>query len=189
MLNNKLSIVTGVLVLVLFNDTSVAESDFYVFGKFGKTNSGITFTTENRVDSDNDSYALGVGYTVNQNFSLQAAYQGFGSHNATTGCPPGFACVGLVLPLSTRADLKVVSLSAIGSIPLTDRFDVFGKVGIASWNVDYTGISSAFDTSGEDLLYAAGLRWSIDDNWKISAEYEKVELGFDTAGIGVSYHF
>jgi opacity protein-like surface antigen len=85
--------------------------------------------------------------------------------------------------------LTAYSLSVIGSIPLTDRFDVFGQVGIASWDVDFKGISSAFDASGEDLLYGAGLRWSMDDHWMVSVEYEKVELGFDTAGIGVSYHF
>jgi len=188
-LNNKLSIVAGVLMLAMLSDTAIAQSDFYVFGTFGNTNSDISFNAQNRIDGDNDSYALGAGYTVNRNFSLEAAYQDFGSQNATTTCPPGFSCVGLVLPLLTKADLTAYSLSVIGSIPLTDRFDVFGQVGIASWDVDFKGISSAFDTSGEDLLYGAGLRWSIDDHWKVSAEYGKVDLGFDTAGIGVSYHF
>lgn len=189
MLINKLSIVAVIVMLAILSDTAIAQSDFYVFGAFGNTNSDISFNAQNRIDGDNDSYELGAGYTVNRNFSLQAAYQVFGSQNATTDCPPGFACAGLVLPLRTKADLTAYSLSVIGSIPLTDRFDVFGQVGIASWDVDFKGISSAFDASGEDLLYGAGLRWSMDDHWMVSAEYEKVELGFDTAGIGVSYHF
>jgi len=188
-LNNKLSIVAGVLMLAMLSDTAIAQSDFYVFGTFGNTNSDISFNAQSRIDGDNDSYALGAGYTVNRNFSLEAAYQGFDSQNATTNCPPGFACVGMVLPLLTKADLTAISLSAIGSIPLTERFDVFGQIGIVSWDVDYKGISSAFNTSGEDLLYGAGLRWAIDDNWKVFVEYEKVELGFDSAGIGMSFHF
>jgi OOP family OmpA-OmpF porin len=188
-LNKKLSIVTGVLMLAMLSDTAIAQSDFYVFGTFGNANSDISFNAQNRIDGDSDSYALGAGYAVNRYFSLEAAYQSFGSQNATTDCPPGFACAGLVLPLQTTADLTAYSLSVIGSIPLTDRFDVFGKVGIASWDVDYKDISSAFDTSGEDLIYGAGLRWSIDDHWKVFAQYVKVELDLDTAGIGVSYHF
>ncbi len=179
----------GALALALLTENAVAESSFYVFGTFGNTNSDISFTAQNRIDGDSDSYALGAGYTVNRNFSLEAAYLDFGSQNATTDCPPDFACAGLVLPLLTKADLTAYSLSVIGSIPLTDRFDVFGQVGIVSWDVDYKGISSAFDASGEDLLYGAGLRWSIDDHWKVFAEYGKVELDFDTASIGVSYHF
>jgi OOP family OmpA-OmpF porin len=188
-LGNKLSFVASVLMLAILSDTAIAQSDFYVFGTVGNANSDISFNAQNRIDGDNDSYALGAGYTFNRNFSLEAAYQGFGSQNATTDCPPDFACSGLVLPLLTTADLTAYSLSVIGSIPLTDRFDVFGQVGIVSWDVDYKGISSAFDTSGEDLIYGAGLRWSIDDHWKVFAEYGRVELDLDTAGIGVSYHF
>jgi opacity protein-like surface antigen len=188
-LNKKLSIVARVFMLAMLSNTAIAQSDFYVFGTFGNTNSDISFNGQNRIDGDTDSYALGAGYTVNRNFSLEAAYQTFGSQNATTNCPPGFACAGLVLPLLTKADLTALSLSVIGSIPLTDKLDVYGQVGIASWDVDFNGISSAFDTSGEDLLYGAGVRWSIDDHWKVSGEYEKVDVGFDTAGINVSYHF
>ncbi len=188
MLINRLSIVAGVLVLALISDTAVAQSGFYIFGDVGNTDFDISFNAQNRIDGDTDSYAFGAGYTVNRNFSLEAAYQDFGSQNATTDCPPGFACAGLVVPLLTKADLTAYSLSVIGSIPLTDKLDVYGQVGIASWDVNYKGISSVFDTSGEDLLYGAGLRWTIVDNWKVLVEYEKFELGFDTASIGVSYH-
>ena len=189
MLINKLSVVGGVLVLAILSDTAIAQSDFYVFGTFGNTNSDISFDDQNRVSGGDDSYALGAGYTVNRNLSLEVAYEGFGNQNATTNCPPDFSCINLILPLTTEADLKAISLSVIGSIPLTDRFEVFGQVGIASWDVDYKGISSAFDDSGEDLLYGLGLSWSADDHWKIVAEYVKVDLDFDTASLGVRYHF
>ena len=189
MLNNKLFIVAGVLMLAMLSDTAIAQSDFYVFGTFGNTNSDISFNAQNRIDGDNDSYALGAGYTVNRNLSLEVAYEDFGNQNATTNCPPDFSCVTLVLPLTTEADLKAISLSVIGSIPLTDRFEVFGQVGIARWDVDYKGISSAFDDSGEDLLYGLGLSWSADDHWKIVAEYVKVDLDFDTASVGLRYQF
>jgi len=189
MLNSKLSIVAGVLMLAILSDTAIAQSDFYVFGTFGNTSSDISFNAQNRIDGNNDSYALGAGYTVNRNFSLEVAYKDIDSQNAETDCPPDFACVGLVLPLLTKADLTAISLSVNGSIPLTDSLDVYGKVGFVSWDVDFEGISSAFDTSGEDLLYGAGLRWSIDDHWKVFAEYGRVELDLDTASIGVSYHF
>ncbi len=187
MLINRLSIVAGVLVLAVFSDTASAQSDFYVFGAFGNTNSDVALGGLNLLDDDNSSYTLGAGYVVSPNFSLEAAYQDFGSHDGETDCPPDITC--LIIPVSAQADLTGISLSLIGSIPLTDSLDVYGKVGFASWDVEFKGFSSAFDDSGEDLLYGAGLRWSIDDHWKVFAEYGKVELDFDTASIGVSYHF
>jgi opacity protein-like surface antigen len=53
-------------------------------------------------------------------------------------------------------------------------FYMYGKVGLVGWEIEFKDISSAFDTSGKDFLYGAGLRWSIDDHWKVFAEY-KVE--------------
>ena len=187
MLINRLSIVAGVLILALFSDTAVAQSGFYVYGAFGNTDTDVSLGGLNRVDDDNSSFALGAGYELTRNISLEGAYLDFGSHDGETDCPPGITC--LVIPVSAQADLTGISLSLIGSIPLTDSLDVYGKVGFVSWDVDFEGISSAFDTSGEDLLYGAGLRWSIDDHWKVFAEYGRVELDLDTASIGVSYHF
>jgi hypothetical protein len=188
-LTNRLSIIAGVLMLAILSDTAVAQSNFYVFGSFGNTSFDISFDAQNRIDGDHDSYKLGAGYVVNRNLSLEVGYHDFGNQYARTTCPPGFSCIELVLPLLTKADSTAYSLSVVGSIPLTDSFDAFGKVGIASWDVDFKGISSAFSASGEDMLYGAGLRWSMGDHWKVSAEYEKVELGVDIVGIGVSYYF
>ena len=189
MLTNKMFIVTCFLTLAALSDTAIAQNGFYVSASFGNANSDISVDFENRVHDDRHSYGFGTGYAVNRNFSVEVAHHVVGSQSALTGCPPDFACVALVLPLVTNADLRAWSLSAIGSLPLTDRFDVFGKAGISRWDIGFDGISSAFDTSGEDLLYGAGLRWSTGEHWKVSLEYEKVELGVDTAGIGVSYYF
>jgi len=187
MLIHRMSIVAGVFVLALFSDTAVAQSGFYIFGAFGNTSSDVPLGGLNRVDDDNSSYVLGAGYAVNRNVSMEAAYQNFGNPNGETDCPPGFTC--LVVPLLAQADVMGISLSLIGNLEFTDRLDVYGKVGFVSWDIEFKDISSAFDASGEDLLYGAGLRWSIDDHWKAFAEYGKVELDFDTASIGMSYHF
>ncbi len=58
-----------------------------------------------------------------------------------------------------------------------------------SWDVEYDDLSSAFDARGEDLLYGAGLRWSVDEHWKVFAEYGKVEFDLDSTSIGVRYQF
>lgn len=187
MLTTRLSTLVGLFVLALFSSKALGQSDFYVFGAFGNTDSDVELGGQNRINDDDASYAVGAGYAFTRNFSLEAAYQDFGSHSGETDCPPDFAC--LVIPVPTKADLTGISLSMIGSMPITDRLDVYGKIGFVSWDVDFDGISSAFDDSGEDLLYGAGLRGSINDHWHVFAEYRRVDLDISTAGIGLSYRF
>ena len=182
---NKLFVTIGILLLALFSELAVAQGAFYLFGAFGNTDSDVALGGLNRVDDDNSSYALGAGYAFTRNISLEGAYQDFGSHNGQTDCPPGFAC--LVIPLLAAADMAGISLSLIGSFQLTERLDVYGKVGFVSWDIEFNDISSAFDDSGEDFHSGIGLSWSIDDSWKVFAEYVKVDLDFDTASIGVRY--
>ena len=186
-MTKKFAVAIMVLIVALFSEVAAAQSGFYVYGAFGNTDSEIALGGLNRVIDDNSSYAIGAGYAFNRNISLEGAYLDFGSHYGETDCPPGFTC--LVVPVSAQADLTGISLSLIGSIPLTDSLDVYGKFGFVSWDIDFKDISSAFDASGEDFLYGAGLRWSIDDHWKVFAEYRKVELDFDTVSIGIRYQF
>lgn len=188
LVSNRLAAVTSLLVLLL-SDIAIAQDEFYVTGTLGYTNSDSRIHFDSRVHDDSYSYKFGAGYAVSRNFSVEAAYQIVDTHDAATSCPPEFACIALVTPLSTRADVTAWSLSVTGSIPLADRLDVFGRLGIARWDISFDGISSAFDTSGEDLLYGAGLRWSNGDHWKLFVEYEKMEFGLDTVGTGVTYYF
>ena len=76
----------------------IAFTGFYVYGAFGNTDSEITLGGLNRVVDDNSSYAIGAGYALNHNISLEGAYLDFGSHFGETNCPPDFTC--LVVPVS-----------------------------------------------------------------------------------------
>ena len=184
---NRLSLVSGLLLAAFFASTATAQSNAYVFGAIGNTNTDVALGVLNRVDDDNSSYKLGAGYAITPNVSLEFAYQDFDRHNGQTDCPPDFAC--LVIPVAARADLTAFSLAVLGSVPLSDRFSAYGKLGVFSWDVEFEGFSSPFDDSGEDLLYGVGLKWSIDDSWKVFAEYERVELDLDSAQVGVSFYF
>ena len=184
---NRLSLVVGVLLTSLLTGTANAQSNAYVLGAIGNTNADASFGFLNRLDDDGSSFKLGVGYAFTPNVAVEAAYQDFGSHDGETDCPPGFAC--LVIPVSARADLTGISVAVVGSLPLSDMLSAYGKVGFISWDVEFEGFSSAFDTSGEDLLYGAGLKLSLNDSWKLFAEYEQTDLDLGTAEIGVSFHF
>ncbi len=130
---------------------------------------------------------IGGGYKFNRKVSLEAAYQDFGRQTAQTDCPPGIFC--LVVPLRTQADVTALSVSLVGSFRISDRLEGYGKFGLTRWDVEFDGISSAFDDSGEDLHYGVGLRWSFEDHWNIFGEYTRVDLDLDTFSIGIRYDF
>jgi opacity protein-like surface antigen len=182
-----ITLVLAVLWLGLPTQAVLAQSNLYVFGAIGNTESDVGLGGLNRVDDDDSSYALGVGYSFTPAISLETAYQDFGSPSAQTDCPPGYAC--LVVPLLTQADTTALSLSLVGSLPLNDQLEIYGKLGLTSWKIKFNGISSAFDDSGKDLHYGLGLRWSIGNRWKWFGEYAHVDLDITSFSIGIRYDF
>lgn len=178
---------TAALLLVSLCSAAIAQTNFYVFGAIGNSDADVSFGGLNRVNDDEISSALGAGYAITKYFSLEGAYHDFGTQNGETDCPRDLTC--LVVPLSAQADVTGLSLSLVGNFLLVDRFDVYAKIGLISWDTEFRGISAAFDDSGADLLYGAGVRWSFEDHWKFSAEYARIELDIDTAAIGLSYYF
>lgn len=183
------TVVSGLTILSmgLIAPISAAQSDFYIFGAIGNSDSDVSLGGLNRVDDDDSSFMLGGGYEFNENFALEAVYQDFGNQAGETDCPPGFFC--LIVPLSTEADLTALSVSLVGSFRISDGLDGYGRLGLSSWDIEFDGISSAFDDSGEDLHYGVGLRWSFEEHWSIFAEYTRVDLDLDTVNIGIRYAF
>jgi opacity protein-like surface antigen len=166
---------------------AVAQNDFYIFGAISNTDADVALGGLNSIDDDDSSFTLGGGYEFSEYLSLEAAYRDFGNQAGQTDCPPGFAC--LIIPLLTEADVTAFSVSVLGSFRITDTLDGYGRLGVTRWDVEFDGISSAFDDSGEDLHYGVGLRWSFEDHWKIFAEYTQVDLDIVGVSVGIRYGF
>ncbi len=175
------------LLLVLITGSAAADNGFYVFGAAGTALSSSAYDIFNAVDDTETGYFVGAGYAINRHFSVEAAYLDFGTHQGETDCPPDLLC--LIVPAPARADLTGYSISLIGSIPLGERWALYGKAGLARWDIEFHGFASDFDRSWDDRLPGASLKWSVSDRWKLLAEYSDVvdELAF--AGVGASYRF
>lgn len=136
------------------------------------------------VDGAETGWSFGAGYAFNAKLALQASYHDLGEGHFATSCPPPDIC-----PIQNfdRVDLDGVSFSALGRWPITPRIDVYGKVGIMSWDSDFQ--SFALDESGEDLLYGLGLGVNLTPAWQLNLKYEAFGFDVDTAGIGISRRF
>jgi OOP family OmpA-OmpF porin len=93
-----------------------------------------------------------------------------------------------------------LNLSLIARAPLSQQWDVFGKLGTT---YSRTNTSTAPDVnlaSGKDsgfgLAYGAGVRWAFNPNWAAVLEWERHDMRFvdekshvDLTTVGVQYRY
>ena len=137
-----------------------------------------TFVDENGIDDDDTGGKVFGGYRFNDYFAVEASYYDFGKLDEGVN----------------QLDIDGGSLSIIGSIPVAERFSIFGKVGIHDWDVEVSGpVTSRFsDDSDTDAFYGIGVEYALSDLWDIRGEFERYEVDdfdLDVVSIGVSFNF
>jgi hypothetical protein len=99
------------------------------------------------------SFNFVAGWMFNQNIGLEVGYVDFGTATDDLGLPDSCANRGC----SSRQWTSTIKrdgfqLFLIGSLPLNDSIDLFGKAGVINWDADYAGYErSALYASGPQL--------------------------------------
>jgi OOP family OmpA-OmpF porin len=111
------------------------DSAWYIGGNIGRMSDhiddaritsglqGAGFATTSIVDDDSDfGYKLFGGYKVNKNFAFEAGYFNLGNTGFIATVPGG----------TLHGNMKIggLNLDAVGILPLTEKFSVFGRVGL-----------------------------------------------------------
>ena len=138
---------------------------------------------------------FGLGLKVGRHLAFQAEYHDLGK-------VPGFgaacpfeepACIPAGLPL--EADSSAISVTMLPHLLLTRRIQLYGKLGIVSWDSDVSVVGELAGgflqkRSEEELIYGAGLRLQIPGPIGAAfAEYERIADSFDTVAIGATWGF
>jgi len=137
-------------------------------------------------DSDDSGSAakLYAGGYFNPNFGLELGYLNFGHADRLGG--------------STKA--QGLNLSLLARAPLTEQFDVFGKVGATYSHTRTGGYSNLGVATGSDnglgLSYGLGVRWAFNPQWAAVLEWERHKLHFadgksnvNMTTLGVQYRY
>ena len=120
----------------------------------------------NRDDNDT-AYGLAVGsFFPNQNIGVEFAYINFGKIDRAGG--------------DTKAE--GASLSLIGRLPLTDNFNLLGKIGTTYGHTDVSsnilsGVSTGSE-SGFDWSYGVGAEWVFTPQWSALLQYSEHRMKF-----------
>jgi OOP family OmpA-OmpF porin len=141
------------------------------------------------VDDSDFGFKLYGGYQFNKNFALEAGYTDLGelkSHTVITSGSSG--------TLDGKWKAYSIDISAVGILPVNEKFSLFGRAGVSFWNLDFdltgngpggSGTLSESE-SGVGPLLAFGASFDIARQFILRAEYERhFDLGKDdTTGKG-----
>ena len=136
------------------------ERGFYVGADVG------SFDIE---DEDDTGMRFVAGYNFNRTFAAEAGYS----------------------MLFDKGGVEVTAWEFVGiaSMPLGNKFSVFGKLGFAMWEVD-AGFFGSED--GTDLTYGVGLQYDLNPRLGIRGQWQRYSLDDadgDLFSIGLIYKF
>ena len=160
---------------------------------------GAGFTTTAITDDDRDTgYKLFGGYRINRNFAVEGGYFDLGKFGfAATTIPAG--------TLNGNIKLKGLNLDVVGILPVTEKFSVFGRIGLnhAHARDTFTGTGAVIvlnpNPSKRDtnIKFGAGLQYDFTQSLGMRVEAERYRINdavgnkgdIDMVSVGLVYRF
>ena len=194
--------------------TSVMAQDapgWYVGGNVGGTRADFKNDSINRslagqgftvnsttTDNSSTGYKLFGGYQLTPNFAVEGGYFDLGRFNYSSSTTPAGTFSG-------NNRVNGLNLDLVGTLPLSDRFSVLGRVGAAYAQNRGSFASTGFvplNTSNPrrnetNLKIGLGLQYAISEALSVRAELERYRISdpirnrgnVDMASIGLVYRF
>lgn len=159
---------------LLMSSAAMAENEIYVGAKAGKSWTNDACGTSAVCDDDSNGYGVLVGYQAWENVSIELGYDDFGK----------FTGGGL-----NDDEVSAFTLAPRVTLPVMDKFDVYGKFGGAI--VDFG------DENDPSLMGAVGVDVHATDNLSVRLEYQtltdvsndSVSADVNMTSIGLVYKF
>lgn len=170
---------------------SQSEMDENVVAIFDSVGLEVVDSTSTLDDSDT-GFGLAGGYQINDNFAFEFAYVDIGSldYRASTTVSNGTDEADADVRLGSSAQGPV--LSALGILPIGERFSLFARAGLSLLNADGTaritidGTSQRASQSSQksDVVFGAGAEFAFGQHFAIRLGWDRfLDVGTaDVAG-------
>ncbi len=159
--------ISAVAILTAIASPAVADSTgtYYVAGDFGK----MTYSNSNPGGaefSNPNVMRISGGYRFSPMFAVEGGYAVIGDStlNSSTG--------------SATITNSAVQVAAIGTYPVSDTFDLFGKLGVSINSIKASGTGSTsslnvdHSTSWSSMI-GIGVQYNVSRQFGIRAQYER----------------
>lgn len=118
-------------------------------------------------DTTNTTWRAYAGYQFNRHLAVEAGYVDFGKATVSA------TLAGV--PVTSRIETSAWELVGVGLLPLTERFSIYGKLGLFRYESDAT-TSGAFvgatSASGTEFTLGAGVQYAITSNFAARFEWQ-----------------
>jgi OOP family OmpA-OmpF porin len=167
MLKNKM-LSRALLAVVLGGaalSAQAADKGFYAGAGVGQSFVDETAKGGQVYDDEDTAFSVFGGYQFNRYFALEGGYANLGKIEAK--------------PVGRDLETDSVFLTAVGIVPITDKFSAYGKAGFHRWNLDEAipALTGETDDSGTDPTYGVGLQYRFNDKVALRTEYSRFEVG------------
>ena len=160
---------------------------------------GVGFASSIVDDNRDTGYKLFGGYKFNKNFALEGGYFDLGKFGFTATTVPAGTLTGSIR-------LKGINLDAVGTLPITEKFSAFARVGLnyaeAKDNFTSTGaapVQTNPNPSKRDTNYKVGLglQYALTESLGMRVEAERYRINdavgnmgdIDLISVGLVYRF
>lgn len=165
------------------------DSGWFATGQFGTADYDTTQKSAAQffgdTDDDSFSWAAGLGYDFNRNFSIRGMFERSTDHSTINRCPPGAVCPTVVIVEDT--DFNNWSLVAMPRLPLGSRANLYGTLGLQYW--DANGGPLLPNDNSVEFLFGGGLEFSVTPRLSIGGEAQASAADYLGARLTIRYSF
>lgn len=177
------------------------DTGFYIGGSVGQSEADIDCGGTTSCDNSDTSWKVFGGYQINRNFALEVGYGVLGKVKAST--PAFFVGPTLIPAADVKIETNAWEVVGIGSLPVADRFSLFGKVGLYGADTDidvaFAGVGTVTDSDDSvGLTFGVGARYDFTRNFGVRAEWQRYsdvkasdfgEFDVDVLSAGIVFRF
>jgi len=141
-----------------------ADSGVYAGITMGNGKPNVTPSVAALSKSSEFIYGGLVGYKYNKNLAAEVQFTGVGKATDVAGN-------------TVKGD--AFSVSAVGFLPLSDSFDLYGKLGFASTKTTSSAAATSLGATRSGVTYGLGAQYNVNQNLG-------VRFGWDRYGIATA---
>ena len=171
------------LLLVLVGSLAHADNQKGFYAGLGQ---GLYYIDFDNTDYDESAVSVRAfgGYKLNEYVSFEA---GYASLFETSADVPG---------AEIDIDGSSWDISVRPTMPLSDKFSVFGIIGYSRYEFDISisvgGLSASDEDSESALMFGLGGMFNFNDNWSLRGEWttvDKDDADFGMFAVSATYNF
>jgi OOP family OmpA-OmpF porin len=183
-------IALAALVAASFSAAPSFAQSWYIGGGIGRGNLDVTGSElglpNGSVGDSATTYTLRGGYRFSPNFAVEAAYYDLGEYDFS-------GSIGSVSVAGT-AKAKAFAINAVGILPVSEAFDLYGRVGYGTAELKANASALGFVANDKDnqsgAFYGVGARWNVSKSWGVFAEWMKADkIEVDSYLVGIDFRF